>query len=130
MWAYPPIELYLMGLIPKEQVPDFETYSGLQEAADENEIIIKNIKHYSIDDIIKKEGPRIPNYKDSQKEFRIITVLLTKTTPTEKEWSSLKEQLAWLTHKGTDNIATSFNFWEATGGRASLVSDGLFSLKK
>jgi hypothetical protein len=130
MWPYPPLELYLMGLIPKDKVADFETYSGLQAVADKSEIIIKKINHYSIDDIIKKLGPRIPSYKDSQKEFRIITVLLTKKDPTEKEWSSLKEQLAWLTHKGTDNIATSFNFWEATGGRASLVSDGLLNLKK
>ena len=130
MWAYAPLELYLMGLISKDKVPDIETYSGFEKTDIQGEFKIKNITHSTIEDIIKEFGERKPSFEDSQKEFRILTILITTRNPTNDEWTALRDQMQWLTHEGTDDNPILFNFWEATGGRASLVSDGLLSLIK
>jgi len=130
MWAYAPLELYLMGLISKNQVPDIETYSGFEKTDIQGEFKIKNITHSTIEDIIKKFGERKPSFENSQKEFRILTILITTRNPTNDEWTALRDQMQWLTHRGADDNPILFNFWEATGGRASLVSDGLLRLIK
>jgi alpha-tubulin suppressor-like RCC1 family protein len=80
--GYSPLDLYLMGMIPKEQVPPILLI--------ENENINKTqLPHLgdtisgtatmvTINDIISAEGERIPNAATSQKQFNVGFVLLTR----------------------------------------------------
>ncbi|WP_304944561.1 hypothetical protein [Vallitalea guaymasensis] len=140
---YAPFELYLMGLIPKEEVPDItvtEDYSSrIINETDWNRIDGEDItvdgkiktKTYTIDQIItgaisnKNQkaniGERIPSYKDSKKQFNLLFVNVDYDDMTEKEIESMNNQIKLLCYEGEydDKI---YNFWEACKGKASIKS--------
>ena len=88
---YSNFELYLMGLIPEEEVEDIIMFQGVSSDRDrwtkyewsaEEKIIV------SVEDIIKKLGPRNPSYDNSQKEFKFLTLILTDKPLTNTEWTT------------------------------------------
>lgn len=132
-YSYGPLELYLAGLIPPEEVPDFwvavdggwiDQESGIFTATE--------IKKYTIYDIIATYGRRVPPASSSQREFRAAVILLIdEEDPTvdSKLLESLSADIAWFSFSGTDESEEN-NFYEATGGRATITMDGLSSLKR
>lgn len=80
--AYSPLDLYLMGMIPKDQVPPMLLIDN--PAIDKTQLpqlgaaISGTAKAVTIDDIIAAEGPRIPDSTSSQKQFNVGFVLLTR----------------------------------------------------
>jgi hypothetical protein len=80
--AYSPLDLYLMGLIPKEQVPPMLLIEN--PAIDKNQLpqlgatVTGTARTVTIDDIIAAEGDRIPNAAASQKKFNVGFVLLSR----------------------------------------------------
>lgn len=80
--AYSPLDLYLMGMIPKEQVPPMVLIDN--PAIDKTLMpslgasITGTPRTVTIDDIIAAEGERIPNAATSQKKFNVGFVLLTR----------------------------------------------------
>ncbi|GIS64300.1 MAG: hypothetical protein CM1200mP3_05480 [Chloroflexota bacterium] len=73
-----------------------------------------------IEDVINKLGPRVPNHNDSQKEFKILTLVLTDDPLDESEWSEFSKQAKDFENK----------FAWATGNRASVkLGDLDLSLK-
>ncbi len=127
---YSPIELYLAGLIPPEEVPDIwvaEDGEFTGESTEEGHVFTaSNVKTYTIEDIINEHGERVPNWEDSPKSFRVMTVVLIEeeNPPTDEELQNLSEFISTLSHEGDDG-SREHNFYEATGGRASLIMDGL-----
>lgn len=81
--AFSPLDLYLMGMIPKEQVPPMLMIDN--PAIDKTKLphlgdtITGASKIVTIDDIIAVEGERIPNTSASQKQFNVGFVLLTRS---------------------------------------------------
>ena len=69
----------------------------------------------SVEDVINKLGPRVPDYTVSQKEFRILTLILTEDPLTEEEWVYFSNQA-----KGFKNT-----FSCATGNRAATTMGDL-----
>ena len=69
----------------------------------------------TIEDIMEKLGPRVPDHTASQKEFRILTLVLTDHGLTDQEWAYFSEQA-----KGFEDT-----FSWATGDRAR----GIFGIK-
>lgn len=124
---YSDLELYLMGLAPKEEVPDLKVYSGLSLAPNDTRsgvFMAKEIKTYTINDIISKNGLRDPSFANSQKQFRILNVILTAKAVAEAESSEIISQIDWLAFQGNDN-SFFYNFYEATKGRGTLKSNEL-----
>jgi PKD repeat protein len=124
---YSPIELYLMGFAPKEEVPDLKVYSGLSLVPNETRygvFMAKEVKTYSIDDIIKKNEARLPSYTNSQKNFRILNLVLTDKPLTSAESEEIENQIDWLSFPANDNNYF-YNFYEATKGRGTLKSNEL-----
>ncbi len=141
---YAPFELYLMGLLPKEEVPDItimEDYSvpfGLSketEMKDGKDIIVKGdikTKTYPIEKIINGElsndnqlrnlGERMPHYKDAQKEFNILFVTIDYDDVTEKQKQTINHQIKQLSFDGA-NDDDIYNFWEACKGKAAMKTD-------
>ena len=79
---YSPLDLYLMGMIPKSQVPPMllidNTSIDKTKLPNIGDTIIGTAKTVTIDDIVAAEGERIPNAASSQKQFNIGFVLLTR----------------------------------------------------
>lgn len=81
MKYYSPLDLYLMGVYDKAQVPPMLLIDN--PAIDPAELpaigatITGAAKYLSIDDIIAAEGARIPDASSSQKSFRTAFILIT-----------------------------------------------------
>jgi len=117
-------ELYLMGLIPPDEVEDIVLFKGI-EATGEN--FYQNNTWYaeekitvSIEDVINKLGPRVPDHNNSQKEFKVLTLVLTDDPLNESEWSEFSKQAKDFENK----------FAWATGNRASVKLGNLGSSLK
>ncbi len=80
--GFSPLDLYLMGMIPKEQVPPMLLIEN--PAIDKTQLpqlgatVTGTVKTVTIDDIIAAEGARIPDSAGSQKKFKLGYVLLTR----------------------------------------------------
>ena len=145
--VYCPIELYLAGLIPPEDVPDFRiAVDGEWLRDEEGNIIIEDdngyrvftasgFETYTVDDIIAEHGPRVPDTSKAQKDFRAAVVLLVGTDypATPAILDRLSYDVSWLSHPGDrDHMLPqrAGNFYHATGGRARITMDGLSDFLK
>ena len=103
-----------MGLIPPEEVEDIVLFRGIAATAgdffDEHKWYADKKITVTIEDIIEKLGPRVPDHTESQKEFRIMTLVLTDEPLTEEEWTYFSNQ--------AKNFEDKFSW--ATGNRASV----------
>ena len=123
---YSPIELYFAGLIPPQEVPDLWVAKDGRWLGRDDEgnptFGASQVETWSVDRIIAEHGMRAPNWMDSQKQFRAAVILLVDdqfraTASTLRELSAAIET---FTRAGDDGDGSSYNFWEATGGRATL----------
>ena len=76
------------------------------------------------EELIGKLGDRFPSYENSQKEFRALTVVITPEKMTDGEIKEVHEQVTWFSNPG-DAGASHYNFYEATGNRATIKMDEL-----
>ena len=132
-YTYGPLELYLAGLVPPEDVPDFwVAIDGKWIDQESGTFTATKIEKYTVSDIIAAYGRRVPEASRSQREFRAAVILLIdEKDPTvdSKLLESLSADIAWFSFPGTDESEEN-NFYEATGGRATLKMDGLAQFLK
>ena len=136
---FSPIELYLAGFIPPEEVPDFQTAEDGKWLLDERGDIVEDdngyrmftasgFKTYTIEDIIAEHGSRVPDHSQAQKDFRAVVILLVSEDypASQKRLEQLSDDVLWFSHAGKDEFRpTITNFYEATGGRGTITMDGL-----
>ena len=127
-YTYGPLKLYFAGLIPLEDVPDFwVAVDGEWIDQESGTFTATSIEKYTVSDIIAAYGRRVPEASGSQREFRAAVILLIdENDPTVDSMllESLSTDIAWFSFPGTDEFEEN-NFYEATGGRATLKMDGL-----
>lgn len=70
------LSLYLMGLIPPEQVIPLKWYETHGEWTDKGILCVE--KTFSVQDIINLVGSRNPSYPNTQKDFSVVYILLTE----------------------------------------------------
>ena len=139
---YSPIELYLAGFIPPGEVPDLWVAEDGEWLRDEEGRIIhadnghpmftaSQVRTYTIEDIVAEHGPRVPDYSKAQREFRAAVILLVdkKHPATREALETLSGDVSWFSHAGGDTLY-HFNFYEATGGRGTIIMDGLSEFLK
>lgn len=124
-WHYAPLELYLMGLAPISEVPDVHVYKDISETNSaqiykDGTFTAKKVITYTQDDLIAKWGERVPNYKDSPKELRILPVVLTEKPLSDLQWRLVQEDIEKQQRKEKVGQDWPINFWEATGGRGTI----------
>ena len=126
---YSPIELYLAGFMPPDDVPDLWVANDGRWTADRDEsghsiFAATEVETWSVERIVEEHGARVPNWENSQKNFRAAAVLITDDwfPASEKVLSTLVESLSAFSKAGDDDDAL-FNFWEATGGRGTFETD-------
>ena len=130
---YSPIELYLAGFIPPEEVPDLwvaEDGTWVQQGR-HSVIAASRVRIYTIEDIIAEHGPRLPDFSHSQKDFRAAAILLISEEfpATQRVLDVVSDGVSWFSHAG-DNQDEEYNFYEATGGRGTITMDGLSQFLK
>ncbi len=127
-YRYGPLELYLAGLVPPEDVPDFwVAIDGEWIDQESGTFTATKIEKYTVSDVIAAYGKRVPEASISQREFRAAVILLIdEKDPAvdSKLLESLSADIAWFSFPGMDESEEN-NFYEATGGRATLTMDGL-----
>ena len=136
---YSPIELYLAGFIPPEDVPDFQIAEDGKWLLDERGDIVKDanghrmftasgFKTVTIEDIIVEHGPRVPDHSQAQKDFRAAVILLVSEDypATRERLERLSNEVLWFSRAAKDESGPPVtNFYEATGGRGAIAMDGL-----
>jgi hypothetical protein len=117
-FGYSWTDLYLMGLASPDEVPTWFYLAGtdlpLEYWPSEGAVANGVRKDVEVGQIIAAHGPRIPSVALSQKQFRVLFVLVTEegTEATEAEVAKVNEWRALMER----------NFALATGGRGRLVT--------
>lgn len=121
---YSTLELYLMGLVPVTDVPDITVAVGASFINSTGGFSASSLRTVSQSDITTFYGARNPDHTTSQKAFRAIVVILTDGPISESSWDSADSRAQTLAFNGAD-ASSLYNFYEATGGRATLQMDNL-----
>jgi hypothetical protein len=113
--GYSYLELYLIGVLAPEEVPDFFLLTNIERAGrdDQGRQVVRADKiDITIEDIIAHNGPRVPSFEDAPKEFStaFVAVVLPGRTPSPE----LLER--------TDGIRRQWmSYWaKVTGGVATM----------
>ena len=127
-----PLELYLAGFIPPQEVPDLWVAPDGRWIEYPRTFTASDIRRYTIDDVVVAHGRRVPEASQSQREFRAAAILLIdENHPVNMGGlEKLSGDVAWISHVGVTEDAGWPNFYEATGGRARIVMDGLTEFLK
>jgi hypothetical protein len=125
---YAPLELYLMGLLPADSVPPFRVAHGAEWIVEGSGVFrADSIRTVSIEDLVQRFGERDPRPLAGQ-EFRAVYVLVSSEPLDGGSRDLINQEVQKLARPGARERRRYLNFWEATGGRATLVMDGLFDV--
>ncbi|HUR53955.1 MAG TPA: hypothetical protein VMZ71_07480, partial [Gemmataceae bacterium] len=80
---------------------------------------------YTQQDIANALGVRTPVPFNADRNYRVANILLTVGSPTQAEIDQFDTEIELFSRGGTDSDPNIYNFWEATGGRATLQGGGL-----
>ena len=148
---FSPIELYLAGLAPPEEVTDLwvaedgawllDSEGNSQLAANGYPLFTASrIRTITIEDIVAEHGHRIPAVDQSQRSFRAALILLVNEEhPADlRVLEKLSEEVSWVsvpafTDEGDKRIGNALrytNFYESANGQATITMDGLSQLQK
>lgn len=124
---YGNLELYLMGLIGPDELEAVQVAVNPEQGSSFGQFTADAIDTYTAQEMIARNGARMPNHINSQKEFRALAVIISK--------EELNEERMEVSHAYLDNFSrpaapndswgTLQNFWLATEGRASFKFDVL-----
>jgi hypothetical protein len=125
---YSPLELYLMGLIPHTEVPDIifaqdGDATGLDPVT--GDFSATRLQTITSQDIVNLLGLREPVPYNADRNYRVANVLLTVGTPSQAIIDQFDTDVELFSRGGSDGDPNNYNFWEATGGRATLQANGL-----
>jgi hypothetical protein len=135
---YSDIELYLMGMKSAQELRDnsfrLDIYSGNEYDAatySSGYFYSTTVTSYTIDDIIASKGARVPDASSSQKNFKILTVAITRSDFATHQYSSIISAVNWLAGSYTDNTYSYlYNFRQATYNKGTLETTGISSTLK
>lgn len=110
-------DLYVMGLATPEEVPPWFYIAGTDLPGEywpeEGAVASGERREVHVGQIIEANGPRIPAMELSQRQFRVLFVLVTESAePTDAEVAKLNEWRALMER----------DFAIATGGRGKLIT--------
>ena len=140
---YSPIELYLAGFLPLEDVPDLTIAEdaewlvdekGVYTATDDRHLMFtaSQLTVYTAEDLVAEHGERVPAYSDTQRNFRAAAILLIDEAhpAVRPKLDTLSEDVSWFSEDGHGGGSLPdgrrlYNFFGATRGRATIEMDGL-----
>jgi len=72
------LSLYLMGFIPASDVSDHFVFDDKNQPLSAFGTLHGPVTSFNIGNIISAAGPRVPDYTQAQKKFRVATILVSK----------------------------------------------------
>ena len=120
---YNDLELYLMGMLPISEVADFDMFANVTALE-----IVSSTFNFSAEDrttftpesLEELLGKREPSFEDSQKDFKILAIVITDHPLSEEEWTKVDTTVEWFSNPGDDGTYL-YNFWEATRGIGTVT---------
>lgn len=134
--AFSPLELFLMGMIPASEVPAVRVAKDAQWVDVSKGIFsASGFDTYTAEQIASM-AVNPPSTSKTRKALRAAVVVLTnKDSLAVADVSLLNQAVAQFTYKGPNGDVPAptgvgvyrgiKNYWEATGGRATLTADNL-----
>ena len=119
---YSPLELYVMGLIPAEEVPPIHILTN-PDLSNTLEITADSVRTVTIEEIMAAEGgPRLPSYQDSQKDFTMAFIVAQDHPFDDASYAFFSLISYQLTSKEgiSEDQQSLAPFYWATGGRATI----------
>src|SRR5690606_5179852 len=126
--GYAPLELYLMGLIPADEVPAITFAPDGTWIADQ-QFHTDMLQVVNMDEFIAEYGPRVPGVGEAQTEFRALFIAVCSGDELDvfdfetgsDWWGHFDRAVEDFTRTGPSLLYPDvMNYWEATGGRATL----------
>ncbi len=120
-----------MGLIPPAEVlNNIVIANGFEwTSSGEGRFTASSLTTRTMAQVIATDGARVPAHTASQRDFRVLYLMLSSGPLTIEDWRSADKDVYDFALEGSDG-SSSYNFWEATGGRASVTMDGLLGSLK
>ena len=120
---YNELELYLMGMIPISSVSNFDMFTDITSwttSLTAYDFTASTRTTYTPQSLEDHLGQRVPSSGNSQKDFKLLVVVLTDAPLTDDEWNKVDATAEWFSKKGDDGTSL-YNFWEATNGVGSIT---------
>lgn len=99
-FVYAPLELYLMGLAPQEEVDPIQVAVGVEEIRDEGggrlSFQADRLETITIRDIIEANGARTPRFGDSPSQFSVGLVIIASAPIANSVWSYYESVMDFL----------------------------------
>lgn len=117
---YSDFELYLMGLLPANEVRPFACAVGASWVSPAQGIFrAQQMQTLTIADVQRRLGPRLPDARTAPKTFRVLAVLLSEGEPTLAQVRGAERAVTQIAVQ--DNHDSTYTFFEATRGRGRLL---------
>jgi hypothetical protein len=119
---YSNVELYTMGLIGPGELESIQVAENPQSNGQQGQFTADAITVYTATDLLTQHGDRIPTEQNSQKEFRGLAVIISTTALSADKITSVNRDLENFSRQSAPDSywGNAYNFWEATGERATL----------
>ncbi len=119
---YNELELYLMGMIPVSSVSNFDMFTDITSLAINTSTFdfTASKTTYTPESLINLLGEREPSVDNSQKDFKLLVVVITDEPLSDDEWNKVDATAEWFSKKEDDGTSL-YNFWEATNGVGSIT---------
>ena len=126
---YNELELYLMGMIPISSVSNFDMFTditsltvnvGIAPISSTFDFTASTRTTYTPQSLEDLLGDRVPPIGSSQKDFKLLVVVITDAPLSDDEWNKVDATAEWFSKKGDDGTSL-YNFWEATNGVGSIT---------
>ena len=120
---YNELELYLMGMIPISSVSNFDMFTDITSLAVNTstfDFTANTRTTYTPQSLEELLGQRDPSIDNSQKDFKLLVVVITDSPLSDDEWNKVDATAEWFSIKGDDGTSL-YNFWEATNGVGSIT---------
>lgn len=124
---YSNLELYLMGLISSDALEAVLVAVNPEQGSSFGQFTADAIETYTPQEMLAANGARVPNHMNSQKEFRALTVIISKEQLDDERMETAHAYLDNFSRLAApdDSWGTLNNFWLATAGKASFSFDVL-----
>ncbi len=115
-------ELYLMGLIPADELQSISFARNAERTGNSGEFSADEIVTYTPQDLIEQHGERVPSYANAQKTFNGLAIVLSVSAISQEIADRLNEDLENFSRAANpdDSWSSINNFWEATQGKGTM----------
>ena len=112
-----------MGMIPVSSVANFDMFTDITSLAVNSstfDFTASTRTTYTPESLEELLGQRVPSAGSSQKDFKLLVVVITDDPLSDDEWDKVDATAEWFSKKEDDG-SSLYNFWEATNGVGSIT---------